>query len=88
MSHIKWMAFTLTRLEGEFVKSIRYTVLPGSYIIDMAQKSANMAFYCLEPETPDGFLGWGLLDEYLISIGADKNKVNYPVYKAFSLEDQ
>ena len=88
MNHIQWMGFTLTRVNGEFVKSIRHTVESGSYIIDMAQKSAYMAFYCLEPETPDGFLGWGLLDEYLNSIGADKNKVKYPIYKAYTIVDQ
>ena len=87
MKHIQWMRFTLTRLKGEFRRSIRKTVTPGSYIIDMAQSNANVAFYCLEPETPDGFLGWGLLDDYLISIGADKRSAVYPVFKYYEKVD-
>ena len=55
----------------------------GSYIVDMAQPAANMAFYCLEPETPDGFLGWGLLDEYLENKGVNKRKISYPIFKYF-----
>jgi len=86
-NHIQWMGFTLTRLKGEFVKSIRFTVPVGSYMVDMAQPTANMAFYCLEPETPDGFLGWGLLDKYLESKGVEKRSVFYPVYKYFKIVD-
>jgi len=82
-NHIQWMGFTLTRLKGEFVKSIRYTVPVGSFMVKMAQPAANMAFYCLEPETPDGFLGWGLLDEYLDNKGVNKRNVFYPIYKYF-----
>jgi hypothetical protein len=87
MKHIQWMRFTLTRLEGEFRKSIRKTVPAGSFIVDMAQPNANVAFYCLEPQTPDGFLGWGLLDEYLLSVGADKHSAVYPVFKYFEKVD-
>ncbi len=85
MKHIQWMGFTLTRLDGQFAKSKKKTFPAGSYLIDMAQPSANMAFYCLEPETPDGFLGWGLIDEYLESIGVNDRSVVYPVYKYFKI---
>ena len=83
MRHIQWMAFTLTRLDGKFKDIVMTTYPAGSYIVDMAQPAANMAFYCLEPETPDGFLGWGLIDEYLEEKGVNKRKINYPVFKYF-----
>jgi hypothetical protein len=51
----------------------------------MAQPSANVAFYCLEPQAADGFVGWGVLDSYLESIGADKRSVVYPVFKYFKI---
>ncbi len=88
MRHIQWMGFTLTRLNGQFATSDKKTFPAGSYHIDMAQPMANLAFYCLEPETPDGFLGWGLLDQYLEKIGAGKRSVVYPVFKYFKISDQ
>jgi len=51
----------------------------------MAQPSANVAFYCLEPQAADGFVGWGVLDSYLKSIGAVKLSVVYPVFKYFKI---
>ena len=88
LKHIQWMGFTLTRLNGAFVKSTKKTFPAGSYMVDMAQPMANMAFYCLEPETPDGFLGWGMLDGYLQKAGVNRSKITYPVYKYFQLTEQ
>ena len=51
----------------------------------MAQPAANVAFYCLEPQAYDGFVGWGMLTDYLVSIGADKRSVVYPIYKYFKI---
>jgi len=42
---------------------------------------ANLAFYCLEPEVGDGFVGWNLLNDYLESLGVEENSVVYPVFK-------
>lgn len=85
LRHIQWMGFTLTRLDGQFVKSRNKTFPAGSYHIDMAQPLANLAFYCLEPETPDGFTGWTLFDEYLDSIGVNKGQVPFPVFKYYKI---
>jgi hypothetical protein len=43
---------------------------------------ANAAFYYLEPQSRDGFVGWGLLDEALRTLGAAERSVVYPVFKA------
>ncbi len=85
LRHIQWMGFTLTRLDGEFMKSLKKVFPAGSFHIDMAQPMANLAFYCLEPETPDGFTGWTLFDEYLDSIGVNKGPVPFPVFKYFTI---
>lgn len=87
LRHIKWMSFTLTRLDGKFVKSSKKTFPAGTFHIDMAQPNANLAFYCLEPETPDGFTGWRLMDDYLISNRIGHSKKEYPVFKYFKRID-
>jgi hypothetical protein len=42
---------------------------------------ANAAFYYLEPQSADGFVGWGLLDGILRERGADAHAVVYPIFK-------
>ena len=37
----------------------------GSFYVDMAQPMANAAFYYLEPQARDGFVGWGVMDDVL-----------------------
>ena len=54
-------------------------------MVDLAQPLANVAFYCLEPEVGDGFVGWNLMDEYLKSIGVEERSIVYPVYKYFKI---
>lgn len=77
--------FELIKLEGGFAKSAVKTFPPGTFRVDMAQPAANVAFYCLEPQAADGFVGWNVLTDYLLSIGADKRSVVYPVYKYFKI---
>ena len=47
----------------------------------MAQPMANAAFYYLEPQARDGFVGWGVLDEKLRALGAASAAKVYPVFK-------
>jgi hypothetical protein len=47
----------------------------------MAQPMANAAFYYLEPQSRDGFVGWQVLDKALRELGADKGPVVYPIFK-------
>lgn len=82
------MGYNMTRLDGAFVKSKLKEFPAGSYLLDMAQPLANVAFYCLEPEVGDGFVGWNILDDYLISIGAKKRSIVYPVYKYFTIIEE
>ena len=83
LRHINWMGFKLSRLDGEFTPTNKKVYPAGSIHIDMAQPMANLAFYCLEPQTRDGFMGWGMLDEYLIQLGANKKSINYPIFKYY-----
>jgi hypothetical protein len=47
----------------------------------MAQPMANAAFYYLEPQARDGFVGWGVLDAALRALGAEQGRANYPIFK-------
>jgi hypothetical protein len=73
--------YDMTGLEGGFFKSSVKLFPAGTYQIDMEQPLANLAFYCLEPEAADGFVGWGLLDEHLKALGVEQHSVVYPIFK-------
>jgi len=75
------------RLEGGFAPSPGKEFPAGTFRVDMAQPMANVAFYCLEPQAADGFAGWGVLDAYFKSVGAEKRSVVYPVYKYFKIHE-
>ena len=80
----RWYGFTMTRLNGRFVRIDRRTFPAGTFLVDMAQPSANLAFFCLEPQTPDGFSGWGFLDPYMPRPSPDSRPPVYPVFKYFT----
>jgi hypothetical protein len=80
LKKVQKRGYEMTELEGGFLKSTK-EFPAGTYQVDLAQPLANMAFYCLEPEVGDGFVGWGLFDDYLISIGVRERSVVYPVFK-------
>jgi hypothetical protein len=75
----------MTDLEGEFVRFESKTFPAGTYMIDLAQPLANLAFYCLEPEVGDGLAGWGFFNETLQSLLNEKEKVVFPVVKYFEI---
>ncbi len=81
MEHVRRGGYQMTQLEGKFLRSEAKAFPPGTYKIDMAQPLANLIFYCLEPEVGDGFVGWGLLDDFLKKAGVAKGNVAYPVFK-------
>jgi hypothetical protein len=78
--------FEMTRLEGGFFGPTTRDFPAGTCFVDMAQPMANAAFYYLEPQAADGFVGWGMLDEALRSLGADKHPVVYPIFKFRSMK--
>jgi dipeptidyl-peptidase-4 len=60
----------------------------GSFKIDLAQPLANLIFYLLEPESDDGLATWNFFDDYLIENGVETEKVVFPVFKYFEMEDR
>jgi len=81
LEKVRLRGYEMTKLEGGFFKSAEKKFPAGTYQVDLAQPLANLAFYCLEPEVRDGFVGWNLLNDYLESLGVEKNSVVYPVFK-------
>ncbi len=78
--------YGMVSLEGRFVLPADVREFPaGTFHVDMAQPMANVAFYCLEPQAADGFVGWGVFDDVLESIGAGRTSIAYPVFKYFKI---
>jgi hypothetical protein len=73
--------YDMTTLEGAFTLPTTREFPAGTYFVDMAQPLANAAFYYLEPQTMDGFVGWGVLDATLRLLGVEKHPVVYPIFK-------
>lgn len=73
--------YEMTRVEGGFFPASVREFPAGTYYVDMAQPMANAAFYYLEPQSMDGFVGWGLLDEHLRALGVASHPVVYPIFK-------
>jgi hypothetical protein len=71
----------MTTLEGAFTVPTTREFPAGTYFVDLVQPMANAAFYYLEPQTMDGFVGWGVLDETLRALGVEKHPVVYPIFK-------
>jgi hypothetical protein len=72
--------YEMTVLDGSFAPQVKEFPV-GSFFVDMAQPMANAAFYYLEPQARDGFVGWGMLDEKLHALGIDAHSVTYPIFK-------
>jgi hypothetical protein len=81
MRKVRSAGYDMTVLDGAFQPLEAREFAAGSYQIDMAQPMANAAFYYLEPQARDGFVGWGVLDERLRALGIDKGSIAYPVFK-------
>ncbi len=78
--------YDMTTLDGGFAKVGMKEFPAGSFYVDMAQPMANAAFYYLEPQARDGFVGWWVFDGKLKALGAgEKPGVVYPVFKVKKL---
>jgi hypothetical protein len=78
---VRSSGYDMTVLDGAF-SELRVSEFPaGSHYLDMAQPMANAAFYYLEPQARDGFVGWGLLDDTLRELGAAERGATYPIFK-------
>lgn len=74
--------YDMTTLDGAFAPVASLAFPAGSFLVDMAQPMANAAFYYLEPQSRDGFVGWHVLDDMLTALGAHRGPAVYPVFKA------
>jgi hypothetical protein len=73
--------YEMTVLDGAF-SPLQVREFPaGSFYVDMAQPMANAAFYYLEPQARDGFVGWGVLNESLRALTAGGQPAEYPIFK-------
>ena len=72
MRKVRSGGYEMTVLDGTFAPLATKEFPAGSFYLDMAQPMANAAFYYLEPQARDGFVGWSVLDDKLRAIGADK----------------
>jgi len=72
-------------VEGGFAKSPAKEFPAGSFRVDLAQPMANAAFYYLEPQAADGFVGAGLFDRFFKEAGAGGKSVVYPVFKYYKI---
>jgi hypothetical protein len=70
----------LRTLDGSFEASER-TFPAGTFFVDMAQPMANAAFYYLEPQAADGFVGWRVLDTTLLQLAEGGGPFTYPIFK-------
>jgi len=77
--------YNMIKLDGGFAASPVREFPAGTFRVDMAQPMANLAFYCLEPQAADGFVGWGVFDATFKSLGVEKRSVVYPIYKYFKI---
>jgi len=81
MRKVRTGGYEMTVLDGTFAPLATKEFPTGAFYVDMAQPMANAAFYYLEPQARDGFVGWSVLDDKLRAIGADKGAAMYPIFK-------
>jgi len=77
--------YAMIKLDGGFALSPVKEFPAGTFRVDLAQPMANVAFYMLEPQAADGFVGSGVFDVVFKSLGADRRSIVYPVYKYFKV---
>ncbi len=77
--------YPMTTLEGGFAAIPAKEFPAGTFHVDLAQPAANLAFYFLEPEAVDGYVGWGLFNDHLRGIGVEDRAVVYPIFKYFQI---
>jgi hypothetical protein len=82
MYSVRRAGYEMTTLDGAFSPLIGREFPAGSFQVDMAQPMANAAFYYLEPQARDGFVGWGVMDDVLKALGAPERTIVYPIFKA------
>jgi hypothetical protein len=72
---VRRSGYDMVTLDGTFAAQQAREFPAGTFVVDMAQPMANAAFYYLEPQARDGFVGWGVLDAWVRGPG------EYPIFK-------
>jgi hypothetical protein len=75
----------MVALSGGFTPSPAREFPAGTFRIDLAQPLANLAFYLLEPQAADGFVGSGVFDAVFKDLGAAAPRLVYPVFKYYKI---
>ena len=70
--------YEMTVLDGAMSPLVTRDFPQGTFYLDMAQPMANAAFYYLEPQARDGFVGWGVMNEILKPLAGGGR---YPIFK-------
>jgi hypothetical protein len=73
--------YDMTVLDGSMSPLVTRDFPAGAFYLDMAQPMANAAFYYLEPQARDGFVGWGVMNEILRPLTAGGRQATYPIFK-------
>ena len=73
--------YDMTVLDGTMSPLVTKDFPAGTFYLDMAQPMANAAFYYLEPQARDGFVGWGVMNEILRPLTTGGKQGIYPVFK-------
>jgi len=81
MRKVRSAGYDMTTLDGQFSGLVTRDFPAGTFFVDLAQPMANAAFYYLEPQARDGFVGWGVLDATLEALGAARGPATYPIFK-------
>ena len=81
MRTVRSGGYDMTTLDGAFSELEVREYPSGSFYVDMSQPMANAAFYYLEPQARDGFVGWRVLDEHLRAAAAKGGAAEYPIFK-------
>ena len=73
--------YDMTVLDGVMSGLVTRDFPAGTIQVDMAQPMANAAFYYLEPQARDGFVGWGVMNDVLRQLTAGGQPATYPIFK-------
>ncbi len=81
MRTVRSGGYDMTVLDGTMSPLVTKDFPVGTFYLDMAQPMANAAFYYLEPQARDGFVGWGVMNEILRPLTTGGKQGTYPVFK-------
>jgi hypothetical protein len=81
MRTVRSGGYEMAVLDGSFSALETREFPAGSFYVDMAQPMANAAFYYLEPQARDGFVGWRVMDGPLKALTSGGRPAEYPIFK-------